>query len=187
MGKIVSAAGRAAKIAGMAALIGVSLAQARGMAAPPASSAVPPNVVTDLAADRSAKLPMLSDERTAAVQLLWFDPLDALPAGAEEALAEEVRSIFRGLGVEVAFRTAGPGNNSFFAMQAVAFPCTSGSFGRTYPERSGRAQYVAGFARQMGDDRKVGAGGGVGLTTALFPSLQRCERNSVSAGECLLR
>jgi hypothetical protein len=108
MGKLVSAAGRAAKIAGMAALIGVSLAEARGMAAPPASSAVPPNVVTDLAADRSAKLPMLSDERTAAVQLLWFDPLDALPAGAEEALAEEVRSIFRGLGVEVAFRTAGP-------------------------------------------------------------------------------
>ncbi|HEY6552027.1 MAG TPA: hypothetical protein VI669_01655, partial [Vicinamibacteria bacterium] len=108
MGKLVSAAARAAKIAGTAALLGVTLAEAPAMAAPPTSGAVPPYVVTDLAADRSAELPTLPGERPAALQLLWFDPLEALPTAAEDALAVEVRSIFRELGVEVAFRTAGP-------------------------------------------------------------------------------
>ena len=108
MGKLVSFAAWAARLGGTAALFGITLADARAAAAPPPSGAAPPYVATDLAADRSAELPVLPPSRPAALQLLWFDPLDALPAVAEDALAVEVRSIFRGLGVEVAFRKAGP-------------------------------------------------------------------------------
>jgi hypothetical protein len=44
--------------------------------------------------------------RPADLSLIWFDPSGSLPVGYE-SLAGEVRSIFRGLGVEVAWRVGG--------------------------------------------------------------------------------
>jgi len=44
--------------------------------------------------------------RPADLDLIWFDPGGSLPAGYE-SLAGEVRSIFRGLGVEVSWRVGG--------------------------------------------------------------------------------
>jgi hypothetical protein len=44
--------------------------------------------------------------RPADLALVWYDPSGGLPAG-HEALADEVRSIFRGLGVEASWRVGG--------------------------------------------------------------------------------
>ncbi len=52
---------------------------------------------------------------------------------------------------------------------------------RCLPSRSPSccAQHVAGFAGQLCDDGEVCAGGGVGLTAALFPALEGGERDAV--------
>jgi hypothetical protein len=42
------------------------------------------------------------------LRLLWFDPTRAVPARATAALGDEVKSIFRGLGVDIDFSEAAP-------------------------------------------------------------------------------
>jgi hypothetical protein len=108
MSRLFNAAERTARIGSAAAFLWITLAGAEAQAAPRDNNR-PAMVESDeVGAGSSSDLPMLPTARTPALQLLWFDPSRALPAPATEALADEVRSIFRELGVEVAFRVATP-------------------------------------------------------------------------------
>ena len=107
MSRLFTAAVRAARISA-AAFLGVTWTGAATLAAPRDSNR-PAMVESDeVGPGSSPDLPMLPAARTPALQLLWFDPSRALPGPATDALAEEERSIFRELGVEVAFRVAKP-------------------------------------------------------------------------------
>jgi hypothetical protein len=108
MSRLFTTAVRAARIGSAAALLGATLSGAEAEAAPPDSNRPPMDESTDVGAGSPSDLPMLPAARTPALQLVWFDPSRALPTPATDALAEEVRSIFRELGVEVAFRVATP-------------------------------------------------------------------------------
>lgn len=108
MGKLFTAAQRAARIGSAVAFLWVTLAGAGAGAAPPESVGLPPYEVLDPGTGSSSELPMLPAARPPALQLLLFDPAHALSLAATDALGAEVRTIFRGLGVEVAFRVATP-------------------------------------------------------------------------------
>jgi hypothetical protein len=103
MGKLFTAAMEVAKIGSAVTFLWVMAGAAE--AAPPDSDRQPTvggsGEVGDLP---RSDLPTLPVTRPPALQLVWFDPSQTLPASATDALAEEVRSIFRELGVEVGFR-----------------------------------------------------------------------------------
>jgi hypothetical protein len=54
------------------------------------------------------ELPALGAGRRPDLTLLWYDPTALLPPGARDSAGQEVRGIFRGLGVEVEFTVAAP-------------------------------------------------------------------------------
>jgi hypothetical protein len=109
MNKLFTAVERAANITGRAALAWITLAAVDASAMPPEGNHTPSVAAADLGTTvPPAELPLLPASRPPTLQLLWFDPLNSLPSLATDALAAEVRRIFRGLGVEVAFRVAAP-------------------------------------------------------------------------------
>ena len=109
MGKLFTAVQRTTKVgSAAAALVWVTLSGPVVGAAPPEGDGVAMLAATDAAGPRSPELPNLPAARLPALQVLWFDPTHALTAPATDVLAEEVRRIFRALGVDVAFRVASP-------------------------------------------------------------------------------
>jgi hypothetical protein len=109
MGELFTTAWGLAKIGSAVAFLCLSFARADAVAGPPEGNGAPTLTATDVETRPSPEWPILPAPRPPALQLLWFDPAEALPGPATDALAEEVRTIFRGLGVEVAFRVAAPG------------------------------------------------------------------------------
>jgi hypothetical protein len=107
VGKLFTAVERAAKAGQAAGFLWLAFAGVVAGATPPEADAPSPLAANAARpSDPSPELPMLSAPREPALQLLWFDPSQALPVAATNALADEVREIFRSLGVEVAFRVA---------------------------------------------------------------------------------
>jgi hypothetical protein len=93
----------AARVARIGSAIGMLL-----VAFPGATAAATPESDAPGGADLghpSSGLPALL-ARPPALQLLWFDPAHSLPPLTTDALANEVRRIFRTLGVDVGFRVA---------------------------------------------------------------------------------
>lgn len=121
MGKLFTGAERAARIGGTVAVVALTFAGASAGAAPPESNVVPKFEATDAGTGSSRDLPVLPEARPPALQLLWFDPARALSPGATTAVGEEVRSIFRDLGVDVDFRLATP-DTSYGAGPALEIP-----------------------------------------------------------------
>jgi hypothetical protein len=98
---------RTAKAGSVTAFLWMALAGTVSAGARPDADPASSVAATDLrASDSSFELPILPVSRGPALQLLWFDPSHALEAPTTSAVADEVREIFRGLGVEVAFRAA---------------------------------------------------------------------------------
>jgi hypothetical protein len=107
MGELFTVVQRAARIGSALGMLWVSFAGADAGAAPPESGGRPSLGASDLAPGPSSDLPGLAS-RPPALQLLWFDPSGILSARATAVVSEEVREIFRALGVDVAFRVASP-------------------------------------------------------------------------------
>jgi len=105
MGKLFSIVKRAARWGSVLVLFGIVLTGVEVFAAPLENDRQPAASVSGLGADASSSLPELLP-RPPALELLWFDPARTLPTAATDVLAEEVREIFQGLGVDVAFRVA---------------------------------------------------------------------------------
>jgi hypothetical protein len=81
-------------------------------AALPAATPEPGEAAADAVADiergPAPSLPSAPADRLPALRLLWFDPTAALPPRAVELAGQEVRNIFRGLGVDVDVQQAEP-------------------------------------------------------------------------------
>jgi len=105
MGKLFRFVKQTAKWTSALAL-GIVLNRAEVRAAAPENDRQPASASTILA-DAATELPELLP-KSPALHLLWFDPSRTLSTSATEVLSDEVRAIFRGLGVDVAFRVAPP-------------------------------------------------------------------------------
>ena len=112
MSRLFVAVERAAKAGCTTAFLWVALGATASAGAPPEADTPPSVAATDpRTSDPSSELPTLPESRGPALQLLWFDPSQLLGAATTSAAADEVREIFRGLGVEVAFRVADAATN----------------------------------------------------------------------------
>jgi hypothetical protein len=105
MGRLFTVVKRTAMRGSVLAVLGIVLGGFEVFAAPLENDRQPAAAVSGLGADASSDLPELLP-RPPALELLWFDPSRTLSSSATAVLAEEVREIFQGLGVEVGFRVA---------------------------------------------------------------------------------
>jgi hypothetical protein len=151
MGKLVVTAWRAGRAVGVLALLGGGAGTVA--AAPLGADAVPSERVDEPGPDAS-NLPGLGAARIPAVTLLWFDPTRALSARGTEIVGEEVRTIFRGLAVDVAFSVAAP-ETTFGGGPSLEIPVI---LLRDDPVTWRRAQHVMGLVvREQKPTRAVWA------------------------------
>lgn len=106
MGKLFGARRRSGRIAGAWV---VTWAMTTALpAAPPETGEAPTDAVSDIEPAPAPSLPTSPAVRPPALRLLWFDPTGVLPARSLEFAGQEVRNIFRALGVGVEVAPAGP-------------------------------------------------------------------------------